>query len=596
MLPNLPILLGLTFIPHGHCYLWHGYLVSLHVISDAVIAFCYYSIPALIIYFVRQRLQDIPYPAFFLLFAAFILCCGTSHLMEIWTMWHPDYWLSGAIKALTATVSLVTVLMIFQIMPLALALPSPGQLEEANRLLAAEIQEHHEAEAELQQAHQTLKFHFENTPLAVVEWDSQMRIHRWSHRAEKIWGWRAEDVLQKQPSEWEFIYPEDLPKVTKIINQLLDGSKPRNTMANRNYKKDGSVVHCEWYNSVLFDDEGKLVSILSLVQDTTERVQAEEKLRQKTQELETAISHLQRTQAQLIQSEKMSSLGQLVAGIAHEINNPVNFIYANIIHAHQYLDSLLELVGLYGQYYPQPFPEIQEKAEEIDLEYLVSDLPKLLSSMRSGAERIGSIVTSLRTFSRLDESELKEVDIHTGIDSALMILQHRLHHDDIPKKPDGISGIVVFKDYGDLPPIECYPGQLNQAIINLINNAIDALEESKISKDAECQPGNLPDWPGSFPLSVPTITIKTEVIDSHKVAIYIADNGPGIPEPVQQRIFDPFFTTKPVGKGTGLGLSISYQIVVDKHQGKLECFSTPGQGAQFTIELPVQQKFPELAG
>ncbi|GAB4282897.1 MAG: hypothetical protein Fur0025_12400 [Oscillatoriaceae cyanobacterium] len=479
-------------------------------------------------------------------------------------------------------------------MPLAMSLPSPAQLEEANRLLAAEIQERQEAEAELMQAHQTLKFHFENTPLAVVEWDNQMRINRWSQRAEKIWGWRAEDVLQKRPCDWEFIYPEDLPEVTTIISKLLDGSQPRNTMANRNYKKNGSVVHCEWYNSALFDEEGKLVSIISLVQDVTQRVQAEERLREKTTELETAISHLQRTQAQLIQSEKMSSLGQLVAGIAHEINNPVNFIYANLIHAHQYLDSILEWLGLYEEYYPQPVMEIQEKAEEIDLEYLLLDLPRMIFSMRSGAERIRSIVTSLRTFSRLDESDLKQVDIHSGIDSALMIIQHRLTPNNSNQRTS-FGGIIVIKEYGDLPEIECYPSQLNQAIINLLNNAIDALEESQ-SSQSECTSNNLADSPGSFPWSLPTITIKTKVIDAQRVAIDIADNGPGIPEAVKQRMFDPFFTTKPVGKGTGLGLSISYQIVVEKHQGRLECFSTPGQGTQFTIELPVQQKLSVLAG
>ncbi len=594
MLPFGQIVSALTFIPHGHCYLWPWDLVSLHLVSDAVIAFCYYSIPALILYFVRQRHHDIPYPAFFLLFAAFILCCGTSHLIEIWTLWYPHYWLSGAIKAVTAAVSLATVLMIFHIMPLAMALPSPAQLEEANRLLAAEIQERLEAEAELMQAHQTLKFHFENTPLAVVEWDSQMRINRWSKRAEKIFGWRAEDVVQKCPSDWEFIYPEDLPDVTTIISKLLDGTQPRNTIANRNYKKDGSVVHCEWYNSALFDETGKLVSVISLIQDVTQRVQVEERLREKTTDLETAISHLQRTQAQLIQSEKMSSLGQLVAGIAHEINNPVNFIYANLIHTHQYLDSLLELLELYDTYYPHPIPEIQEKAEEIDLEYLVIDLPKMIESMGSGAERIRSIVTSLRTFSRLDESELKSVDIHSGIDSTLMVLQHRLTPNNI--SPANINGIIVIKEYGDLPEIECYPSQLNQAIINLLNNAIDALEESQISNLTECQAVNLPDLPPIFPLSLPTITIKTAMTDSNKVAIYIADNGPGIPEAVKQRMFDPFFTTKPVGKGTGLGLSISYQIVVEKHQGRLECFSTLGQGTQFTIELPVQQKLSALVG
>ncbi|MBD2384328.1 PAS domain S-box protein [Cylindrospermum sp. FACHB-282] len=292
------------------------------------------------------------------------------------------------------------------------------------------------------------------------------------------------------------------------------------------------------------------------------------------EKLTEALHKLQQTQAQLIQHEKMSSLGQLVAGVAHEINNPVNFIHGNLTHANEYFDDLLELLQLYQQHYPHPHPEINNLSEEIDLEFLTSDLSKLISSMKIGTNRIREIVLSLRNFSRLDEAEKKLVDIHEGIDNTLFILHHRW------KNIGSEIGISIIKDYGNLPLIDCYPGQLNQVFMNILTNAIDALDELAAQ-------GNIrEDKHQKF--SPPTISISTAILENDFISIQIADNGIGITEEVRTKLFDPFFTTKPVGKGTGLGLSISYQIIVEKHGGILECFSEPGQGTKFWIQIPIK--------
>jgi signal transduction histidine kinase len=274
----------------------------------------------------------------------------------------------------------------------------------------------------------------------------------------------------------------------------------------------------------------------------------------------------------------MSSLGEMVAGIAHEINNPINFIHGNIIYASEYVQYLLDLIAVYQQQYPHPLPLVEEKAEEIDIDFLVKDLPKILDSMNVGSSRIRDIVLGLRNFSRLDESEMKLVDIHEGIDNTLMILQHRL------KEKSDYPEIKVIKQYGKLGKVTCYAGQLNQVFMNILSNAIDALEES---------------FTIDLPLLVNDktqmikdkgkIRIFTEITDINTVIIRIADNGYGMTEAVQQKIFDPFFTTKSVGSGTGLGLSISYQIVVDKHKGSLTCNSILGEGTEFVIEIPMQQ-------
>ncbi|MGK7899949.1 MAG: GAF domain-containing protein, partial [Hormoscilla sp.] len=284
--------------------------------------------------------------------------------------------------------------------------------------------------------------------------------------------------------------------------------------------------------------------------------------RQQAQELVHALEDLQQTQSQMIQNEKMASLGQLVAGVAHEINNPVSFIYGNLVHVSEYTQDLLSFVQLYQKHYPDPTAEIQELAETIDLDFMIEDLPKTLASMQVGADRIRQIVLSLRNFSRLDEAEMKPVNIHEGMESTLLILQNRL-------KGNGNSpDIALLKEYGELPEVPCHAAQLNQVFMNIISNAIDALSESATNN--------------------PQIIIRTEVAGD-RVLLRIADNGPGMPQEVRSRIFDPFFTTKPVGKGTGLGLSISYKIVVEKHKGKLKCTSKPGEGTEFAIEIPIKE-------
>ncbi|QHG17685.1 ATP-binding protein [Nostoc sp. ATCC 53789] len=321
-----------------------------------------------------------------------------------------------------------------------------------------------------------------------------------------------------------------------------------------------------------------------LAKEVQRRKQAEEALWKANQELEIRVEErttalqetlkeLQLTQTQLIQAEKMSSLGQMVAGIAHEINNPVSFIHGNLHHAHQYTDDLLKLVQIYQQVCPNTPPEIQQKLEEIDLNFLIKDITKLFQSMTVGTERIQQIVKSLRNFSRLDEAELKTVDIHEGIDSALMILEHRLQaRHEYPE-------IKVIKKYSQLPHVTCYPGQLNQVFMNILANAIDALEALAVNSQTTDNQ--------KLTNNNPQIQIKTEVINEKWIAVSIADNGLGIDEQVHSKVFDPFFTTKTVGKGTGLGLSVSYQIIVEKHGGQLSCFSVPGKGAEFVIKIPV---------
>ncbi len=319
----------------------------------------------------------------------------------------------------------------------------------------------------------------------------------------------------------------------------------------------------------------QLQGFLNLLEDQVATRTAE--LADKNIELNQTLNDLQKTQIHLIQSEKISSLGQLVGGVAHEINNPVNFIHANLAHLRNDIGDLLSFIQLFHQVYPDPLPILKKKAETIDLDYLYQDLPKLLSSMETGTCRIKDVVLSLRNFSRLDESEYKTVDVHEGINSTLLLLGSRLAA--TLYRPE----IEVTRQYGSLPYVECYPGQLNQVFMNLLVNAIDALDERDQKRAIDKNSNDRSQ-----------IWIITEVTMPQQVCIRVIDNAQGIEESVRLRIFDPFFTTKAIGKGTGMGLSISYQIITEQHQGTIECLPNLGQGTEFVITLPIELSLPSL--
>lgn len=341
---------------------------------------------------------------------------------------------------------------------------------------------------------------------------------------------------------------------------------------------EGKQTWLETNKAPLHDGHGRIIGVLGTYQDITERKQAEialqelnQKLEFQTIELTAALEQLQQSQLQLIQREKMSALGNLIAGVAHEINNPVGFLSGNLQPAKNYVKDLFELLDLYGEAIPHPGQAIKEKIDTIDLDYLREDLPKLLQSMHEGIKRIANISISLRTFSRSDTEQRVPFQLQEGLDSTLLILKHRLRANE--QRP----AIQIIQNYSAIPLIHCFPGQLNQVFMNLIANAIDALDESNEGKsfsEIQAQPN--------------CITITTQLsTDQQSAIIRIKDNGIGMTQDVQHKIFDNLFTTKAVGKGTGLGLAIARQIIVEKHSGKIEFDSELGQGTEFVIEIPV---------
>ncbi len=452
--------------------------------------------------------------------------------------------------------------------------------------------ERRQAELARSQSEQRLALLVQHAPLAIIEWTPQLTVKEWNPAAEFMFGTSRDEALGKPCDYW---IPSNVqPEVSKVITRLIEQTGGKRNI-NENIRDNGEIITCEWHNNTVLDADGNIVSIVSTVLDITERIRletereqtaialqnSEQQLRQKAQELEQAFRQLQKTQTQLIQTEKMSSLGQLVAGIAHEINNPVSFIYGNLEPAKQYVEDLLSVIWLYHEAYPVPPQKIAEELEALDLEFMQHDVFKLLDSMGTGAERIRDIVRSLRNFSRHDEAELKAVDLREGLESTLMLLQHLLK----ANRASGTSmmrpAIQVTQNSDRLPKVQCFAGLLNQVFMNLISNAIEAIDERWLLEEIDF---------------IPEITIEavlfTEEVDGQPtqwVRIQITDNGIGMSVATHQRLFDPFFTTKPIGHGSGLGLSISYQIVTEQHGGRLWCDHQAERGATFVIEIPVRQ-------
>jgi two-component system, NtrC family, sensor kinase len=378
----------------------------------------------------------------------------------------------------------------------------------------------------------------------------------------------------------------DLPWTTEEADwyrfcdrRVMDSGQAELNIVETQRRADGTEVFLNTNKVPLRDLEGNVIGICGTIEDISDRQAVAASLQQYAdqqkvlnQTLEATLRQLKCTQAQVVQNEKMSSLGQLVAGIAHEINNPVNFIHANLTPAESYTQELLNLIELYQAEYPQPSRAIIDKVNAIDLDFIREDLAKIVASMQGGTSRIRDIVLSLRAFARLDEAQFKRVDLHEGLDSSLMLVQNRLRAN--PQRPE----IQLVKQYSDLPEVECFAGQINQVFMNILLNAISAI-------DGQYQAGLTPTQP--LPNEPPTIWITTTQTNPEEVAIHIKNNGPWIPEPMQKSIFDPFFTTGPIGSGTGMGLSIGYQIVTEEHGGRLLCDSRPGGHTTFSLHLPV---------
>lgn len=454
-----------------------------------------------------------------------------------------------------------------------------AEIEDLKQTQAQEKVQREQVEFDLKASRQLLQLVMDTLPEAIF-WKDRNSVFLGCNRN------FSDDAGLSSPAEivgkTDFEMPwkrEEAEFYRECDRRVMLANKAELGIIESQLNSEGKQTWLETNKAPLHDVNGRVIGILGTYQDITKRKEAEIALQELNQKLElqkiqlaTTLEQLQQSQLQLVQREKMSALGNLIAGVAHEINNPVGFLSGNLQPAKEYVSDLFELLNLYRKEFPSPGMAIEEKIETIDLDYLLEDLPKVLDSMREGIKRIANISTSLRTFSRSDTEHRIPFQIHEGIDSTLLILKHRL------KANEQRPTIQVIQNYGEIPPIHCFPGQLNQVFMNLLANAIDALDESNQGKsfsEIQAQPN--------------CITIATQLsTDQKSVVIRIQDNGIGMTEETKRRIFENLFTTKDVGKGTGLGLAIAHQIIVEKHNGTIEVNSACQQGTEFVIKLPVE--------
>ncbi|MFB2934434.1 ATP-binding protein [Aerosakkonemataceae cyanobacterium BLCC-F154] len=443
---------------------------------------------------------------------------------------------------------------------------------DVHHLMTAQSEIHESLTTALVQAETKYRCIFENAIDGIFQSTPDGKYLNVNPALVRIYGYKSpEEMIHNITNIGQQVYV-DMNRRAEFVSAIeKHGSVSQ--FESQVYRQDLSIIWISENARAVYDNDGNVLYYEGTVEDITERKHAEAalrysetRLRKQALELSTTLHQLKQTQAQLIQTEKMSTLGQLLAGVAHEINNPVNSISNNLPHLTQYVEGLLELLTLYAASLSEDTAEITAKKSEIEFDYIREDLPQIISAMSAGSERIREIALSLRNFSRMDEGKKKFADIHQGIESSLLILQHRL------KAKGDRPEIQIIKNYGALPPIKCALGQLSQVFINLLGNSIDALEQRIKENNPELPP--------------PTIWISTELVNDKWIKIWIADNGQGIAEENLSQLFEPFYTTKPLGKGTGLGLSISRQIITEKHGGKIECHSEIGKGAEFLIELP----------
>ncbi|WP_293249038.1 MULTISPECIES: PAS domain S-box protein [unclassified Microcoleus] len=446
-------------------------------------------------------------------------------------------------------------------------------------VVMTDITDRKHAEEALRESQRALSTLMSNLPGMAYRFrnDADRSMEFVSEGCYQLSGYSPEEFIgTRQISLSELTHPDDREIFCNAVEIALQENRPYQ-LNYRITSKNGELKWVWEQGLGVYSDSGELIALEGLITDISEQKRSEEallrsqtELTQQKLQLENTLHELQQTQAVLIHTEKMSTLGQMVAGVAHEINNPVSSVCGNLVHIGHYTEDLLNLIDMYQEHCPQPPAPIQDKIEDIELDFLLEDLPKAISSMQIGADRIREIVRSLRNFSRKDDSQMTKVNLHEGIEGTLLILQSRL------RARGSYPEIAVIKEYGNLPLVECYSGKINQVFMNLIGNAIDAIEEYNAGRSVAEAKANRS-----------KIKIKTEVQNSNAV-IRISDNGPGMPEEVCQQLFEAFFTTKPAGKGTGLGLSISYKVL-QQHGGTLSCVSAPGQGAEFIIEMPIEQ-------